>query len=117
VAFARALIDPTYAAGADGDFSAPELADWRAMAEDALARVARGTSDLEVISGGPLPALKLKRSGGDAVIAIHHPLWRVDGVISPLIAQTNSVYRGSVRLIDSFELARRPFHAISRLSF
>lgn len=117
LAFARSLVDPTYAAGADGDFSAPELRDWRDMAEDALSRVARGTSDLEVIAGGPLPALKLKRAAGDAVIAIHHPLWRIDGVVSPLIAQTHSLFPGPVRLIDSFELARRPFHAISRLAF
>ncbi|QUD86055.1 DEAD/DEAH box helicase [Phenylobacterium montanum] len=117
LSFARALIDPTHSAGANGDFSAPELVDWRLMAEDALARVARGSGDLEVINGAPLPALRLKRTGGDAVIAIHHPLWRIEGTISPLVAQMHNEHRGPVRLIDSFELARRPFHAISRLSF
>ncbi len=116
LAFARAMVDPSYAAGADGDFSAPELVDWRDMAEDALARVAMGTSELEVLSGGPLPALRLKRSGGDAIIVIHHPLWGIEGVKSPLIDQTHNLYPGALRLIDSFELARRPFYAISRLS-
>lgn len=115
--FARALIDPDYAAGADGNFSAPELADWRDMAEEALVRVARGSSDLEVITGSALPAVRLKQPGGNAVIAIHHPFWRIEGAISPLIEQMHTLHPGPVRLIDSFELARRPFHAISRLSF
>ncbi len=115
--FARALIDPGYTAGADGNFSAPELADWRLMAEDALVRVARGSSDLEVIKGSALPAVRLTRPGGNAVIAIHHPFWRIEGTISPLIEQMFALHPGPVRLIDSFELARRPFHAISRLSF
>ncbi|ADL01345.1 DEAD/DEAH box helicase [Brevundimonas subvibrioides] len=117
LSFARALVDPGYTAGAEGDFSAPELVDWRSMADDALERVARGTSDLEVISSGPLPALRLRRTGGDAVIAIHHPLWRVEGVISPLIDQMHRLHPGPVRLIDSFELARRPFQKIAGLSF
>lgn len=117
LSFARAMIDPGYAAGATGDFSAPELADWWGMAGDALARVARGSGDLEVVTGAPLPCLRLKRSGGDAMIAIHHPLWRIEGAISPLIAEMHKAYPGPVRLIDSFELARRPFHAISKLSF
>lgn len=117
LSFARAMIDPTYAAGADGDFSAPELIDWRAMAEDALERVARGSGDLDVLSGGPLPALRLRRTGGDAVIAIHHPLWRMEGTVSPLLSRVQDLYAGPVRWIDSFELARRPFRAISRLSF
>lgn len=116
LSYARALIDPSYAAGADGDFSSPELTDWRAMSEDALARVARGSSDLELISGEPLPAVRFRRPGGDAIIAIHHPLWRLDGVVSPLVEGMRA-HAGPVRLIDSFELARRPFHAISRLSF
>lgn len=117
LSFARAMIDPSYSAGADGDFTTPELIDWRAMAEDALARVARGASDLDVIPGGPLPAVRFRRPAGEAVIAIHHPLWRIEGVTSPLIDQMRSAHPVPVRLIDSFELARRPFHAISRLSF
>ena len=117
LSFARAMIDPTHSAGADGDFSAPELLDWRATAEDALERVARGSGDLEVINGAPLPALRFRRAGGDAVIAIHHPLWRMEGTISPLVTRFLDGYPGPIRWIDSFELARRPFRAISRLSF
>lgn len=117
LSFTRAMVDPSHAVGADGDFSAPELVDWRAMAEDALERVARGSGDLDVISGGPLPALRLRRQGGNAVIAIHHPLWRMEGVISPLVSEVHDSYSGPVRWIDSFELSRRPFRAISRLSF
>jgi hypothetical protein len=116
LSYARALVDPSYAAGADGDFSPLELIDWRDMAEDALARVARGSSDLEVVSGEALPAVRFRRPGGDALIAIHHPLWRLDGVASPLVEEMHAHPR-PVRLIDSFELARRPFQAISRLSF
>lgn len=115
LAFVRAMINPDYAAGADGDFSAPELLDWRAMCDDALARVARGSADLEVLADGPLPALRLRRPGGGRVIAVHHPLWRVEGTISPLIERMHDLHPG-VRLLDSFELSRRPLREISRLS-
>ena len=115
LAFVRAMIDPNSAAGADGDFNAPELVDWRETCEDALARVARGSSDLEVLVDGSLPALRLRHPGGYRVIAVHHPLWRVEGMISPLVQAMHDLHPG-VRLLDSFELSRRPFREISRLS-
>lgn len=116
LSFTRAMIDPNHAVGADGDFSAHELIDWRAMAEDALARVARGSTDLEVIADAPLPALRVRRAGGDRVIAIVHPLWRLSGVISPLVQSMHDLLGSSVVTLDSFELSRRPFREISRLA-
>lgn len=115
LAYTRAFIEPTYAAGADGNFAAPELVDWKRLADDALARVARGSSDLEVVKGGALPAIRLRRTGGDLTIGVRHPLWRMADVISPLVDEMQALHGGALRWIDSFELARRPFHTIVAL--
>jgi DEAD/DEAH box helicase domain-containing protein len=115
IAYARAMLDPRYVAGADGDFSAPELIDWRDLARDALARVVRGSSELDLVGEAPLPAVRLRRQIGDLLIAVRHPLWRQDGVISPLMDQMWRLHGSGVRWIDSFELARRPFQAIARM--
>jgi hypothetical protein len=116
MAYARAMLDPGYAAGADGDFGAPELLDWRRLTQDALARAARGAPDLALEPDGPLPAARLRRSGGDVIIAVRHSLWRDDGSTSPLIAEMRRRHGSSVRWIDSFELARRPFWALARMT-
>jgi len=115
LAYARAFIDPTYTAGADGNFKYPELSDWRSVAIDAFSRVARGSKDLELITDRPVPAVRIRKPGTDVFIAVYHPLWRIEDVTSPLIAQMTASCSGALEWIDSFELSRRPFHAISRL--
>jgi len=113
LAFARALLDPTYAAGSDGRFEAPELLDWRSLVEGALVRVARGAKDLKVLHDAPLPAIQLRRPEGDLLIAVRHPLWRQ---ISPLMEAMRKEGGTAPLWIDSFELARRPFSVIARIT-
>ncbi|CUS45762.1 MAG: DEAD/DEAH box helicase [Pseudomonadota bacterium] len=115
VSYARALLDPTHRLGGDGDFSAPELRDWRAGALEALGRVAR-SGDMEVVSDGPVPALRVRGPAQPLVVQVHHPMWRIEGPdVPPLIDDAVARFGPGGRWIDSFELARRPFVAISNL--
>ena len=116
LAYVRAFLDPTNLAGGDGDFSTSELADWRDLTRDALIRVARGSRHVTPIDDGPLPAARVSTACGEVTIVVHHPLWRVEGPdVAPLVAQALA-HHPDARWLDGFELARRPFVAISRLS-
>jgi DEAD/DEAH box helicase domain-containing protein len=116
LSYVRTLLDPNYTAGADGNFGAPELVDWRLHSEDALNRVTKGLRDLEVIRDAALPVIRRKRQGEDVFIGIIHPFWRERGQsISTLMDGVRTQFGSRVKWVDSFELARRPFLAIARL--
>lgn len=116
ISYARAFLDPSAQIGGDGDFSAPELADWRAVAEEALSRVAHSSARINLIANGPLPAIAVDQPGGRRVIAVRHPLWRDTADASPLVVeQARRTFGAETRWIDSFELSRRPFAVIARL--
>lgn len=116
LSYARAFLEPTAMIGGDGDFSDPELADWREVVTEALARVAKSSSQIQLIEGNALPAIAVNHSNGRRIIVVRHPLWRDDtNTSAPLIDQARGAFGASARWIDSFELSRRPFVAISRL--
>ena len=116
ISYARAFLDPSAQIGGDGDFSAPELADWRAVAEEALSRLAHSSARINLIANGPLPAIAVDHPGGRRVIAVRHPLWRDTAGASPLVVeQARRTFGAETSWIDSFELSRRPFVAIARL--
>jgi len=117
LAYMRALLNPDYVAGADGDFSTPELEDWEAMTGDSIERIARGTPEFSVLRGTPLPALEWRKSGRSVVIAVKHPLWRQDGADAPALvrAMRSAALGREVKWLDSFELSRRPFSMIATL--
>lgn len=117
LAYLRALLDPSYTVGGNGDFQKPELEDWEVMSVDALERIARGTSELTVIQGAPLPAVEWRKSGRSIVVAVKHPLWCQDGDDAPdLVKAMRAAIPGKeVRWLDSFELSRRPFAMIAKL--
>jgi len=116
LSYVRAFLDPTALIGGDGDFSAPELMDWREVVTEALSRVARSSAQIELISGDALPAITVNHAGGRRVIVVRHPLWRDDAATTaPLIERARASFGDAARWIDSFELSRRPFVAIARL--
>ncbi len=116
LSYVRAFLDPAALIGGDGDFSAPELTDWRDVVTEALSRVARSSAQIELIAGDALPAIAVNHAGGRRVIVVRHPLWRDDAAATaPLIERARASFGGEARWIDSFELSRRPFVAIARL--
>jgi hypothetical protein len=116
ISYTRAFLDPTAMIGGDGDFSNPELIDWRDVVNEALNRVAHSSARITLIEGGPLPAISISNAGGSRVIAVRHPLWRDDASATPaVIREARQLFGNDTRWIDSFELSRRPFVAIARL--
>lgn len=116
ISYARAFLDPNAQIGGDGDFSAPELTDWREVSEEALSRVAHSSARINLVGNGPLPAIAVDHPGGRRVIAVRHPLWRDEAGTTPLVVeQARQLFGRETRWIDSFELSRRPFVAIARL--
>lgn len=117
LSYIRALRDPEYSAGADGVFSVPELSDWPSHSRDALVRVSRGMQDLEVVRTAELPVLRRHSRSGPITMAIVHPFWRLEGPrVSPIVQRTRAEHGKNLKWIDSFELMRRPFAAITKQS-
>ena len=107
----RVLADPTYQAGADGNFTTPELLGWQATA----ARQSRDfcqTFGLEMQRDDTLPGFQI---GQGSVLTIH-PLWdRVNP--GPVLQAAHAALGGSapVRYVDTFNLLRRPSKTYLRL--
>lgn len=116
ISYARAFLDPQAWIGGDGDFSAPELNDWKDVANEALGRFAHSSTRVKLIEDGPLPAIVVNHTGGRRLIAVRHPLWRDDAVAKvSVVNQALKEFGSETRWIDSFELSRRPFAAIARV--
>ena len=116
ISYARAFLDPAILLGGDGDFSAPELSDWRDVANEALSRIAHSSARISLVDDGPLPAIAVTHVGGSRLIAVRHPLWRDDEDATPdIMTRARAAFGVDTRWIDSFELSRRPFVVIARL--
>lgn len=98
----RCLADPGFAAGLDGDFTAPEIADWLPFAverRDAFCATF-GCAPVEL---GPLPGFSV----GNQQVVLVHPLWGTSqpgGIVAEAHAAANA---GQVRHLDTFNLLRR----------
>lgn len=115
LSYIRAFLDPSAMIGGDGIFDAPELRDWRDVARSALERLARSSSRIDLIEGGPLPAVGVRGPNGTVPIVTKHPFWRDEGSTTvPLMETARQAFGTNLRWIDSFELARRPFSVIAR---
>lgn len=116
ISYARAFLDPQVWIGGDGNFSAPELTDWRDVATEALERFAHSSSRVSLIEDGPLPAIAVNHARGRRLVAVRHPLWRdTAGLTPPVVDRALQAFGSDTRWVDSFELSRRPFAAIARL--
>jgi DEAD/DEAH box helicase domain-containing protein len=98
----RCLADAQFAVGLDGDFSAPDMIDWRPSAferRDAFC----ATFNCTPVDFGPLPGFTV----GSQQVLLVHPLWdssRPRGIL----ADAHAAARGlRVRHLDTFNLLRR----------
>jgi len=103
VSYLKALINPNYKAGLDGDFSAPELSGWLETAEslrDSFIKYFNYSS----VSWAGIPGFVADTNK----YIIIHPLWdasRATGVFAEAIAEAGGIVDG---FIDTFNLLRRP---------
>ncbi|PCM45947.1 DEAD/DEAH box helicase [Marinobacter sp. ANT_B65] len=118
IGFLRAMLDPAYKAGLDGEFHRyPELEDWRSQAEMAAENIRRLNPDhCSLISIGRinLPAVidKSNPESHEAFVIVH-PFWDLH---TPALALKEAVdeldHSLAVRFVDTFEASRRLMSAM-----
>ena len=109
LSFLRSLNEPHYSAGLDGNWSFPELKDWKSLATDYSKRAARiaGCGQPSSVGSLELPAVPIDRAGRVRAVFVHS-LWHQERAKEHLNLGQADV------TIDAFEFARRPVHAIQR---
>lgn len=117
IALFRIMCDTSYKAGADGDFSQPELQGWSDMARTLLTSLNEGFFStgftIDVTSNG-IPYL-YKLDGDRKPIFASHPLWKsvaetqvlADAVLEASIRHNTQWDSTNVITIDTFNLLRR----------
>lgn len=109
----QTLLDDTFLAGLDGDYSSPGLRDWLAMAERlAVEAASLFNMRVEHVDGLPLIELAPRRWG-----AVVHPFWSRDGLMSfrPLVADFETDLDAPLEMLSTFDLVRRMGELIPRL--
>lgn len=117
LSYIRAMLDPRFACGLDGDFASPGLEGWREtatrLAEDMRQRFG---GDTRTFADGMVPAFRLESSDGASSrwVLVAHPLWDWDysEELAPdtILAQAEEEASedGPVDCWDTFNLLRRP---------
>ena len=115
--YLRALVDPNFRCGLDGDFSAPGLQGWpdlaKRFAQEMVDRF-RGEGP-RPLAGGLLHAFRLEKSGGKKTrwVVVAHPLWDWnpheaspdDTLLQKAEAELSN--EGAFDCWDTFNLSRR----------
>lgn len=116
VAMMRVMSDATYVCGTDGNFNQyVELRDWLAFATELRNSFAQsfGFTHLSEING--LPIIKFGRSQKNVIMVVH-PFWDLRNIreanwlaeVKAEIDDYASSRNGTVSIIDTFNLHRRP---------
>jgi len=105
ISYLRILLNSDYYAGLNGDFSSPELSDWKIN----TIRLRDGfikEFGFDAVSYNDIPAFK----AGDLAVIITHPLWNIDDPKQTLAVATAQAMSNAVDVtyIDSFNISRRP---------
>ncbi|SOB74736.1 Helicase conserved C-terminal domain-containing protein [Marinobacter sp. LV10R510-11A] len=118
IGFLRALVDPTYKAGLDGEFHRyPELEDWHSQAKMAAENIRRLNPDhCRVVSIGRigLPAVidKSNPESHEAFVIVH-PFWDLHTPAPALKEAVDELDHSlAVYFVDTFEASRRLMSAM-----
>jgi len=106
ISYLRAVADPAFDCGLDGDFSAPELLDWFELVERGLGRMNARFPEMTLDLESALPRFRMKQAGPWLVVA--HPLWDTASSSGLLAAELEDAGAGSLA-VDSFNVLRRPW--------
>lgn len=116
--FLRGMLDVSWRAGLDGDWSAREIRDWHEIAQELAHEIRRLNPDRRTVKNvGPLdlPVILENRGRGAEAFVMVHPFWKLDAVsrnTGKLGETLNAVDATEVFLVDSFDAARRPLRAL-----
>jgi hypothetical protein len=107
LSYLRAFFDQSYTAGADGNFSYPELIDWRSLSIDGLNRLTETLSqDSKIMHHEDLPTLEIDINGKSIGVIVIHPLWS-ETIVEAIERREGSKFDLGVIIVDSFTIERR----------
>jgi len=116
LAYLRAISNPDFRCGLDGDFDAfPELHAWpqkaRALTES-VASMRPGSWRATTIGRLDMPCLLEIAPSGATLrrLIVIHPLWRADADLAAAIERPSDDIE--TRFVDTFDLERRPLRAL-----
>jgi hypothetical protein len=120
LSFVRALVDPSYACGLDGQFVSPELERWPALATRFAEQMAHRFDGGPPSSFNGVPAfrVRIRKSRLSPWVLIAHPLWdwRDDLQDSILTGARDAAGEyGEPLCWDTFNLARRQVFVRERI--
>lgn len=106
------LLDSTYTAGLDGEFSAAGVRDWPGLSLS-LAHEAASLLGTNVQRAGNVPIFTLGEGAWGVVI---HPFWHYDAVVqaNPVL-QKLKADGAQLHMVSTFELSRRMGASVARL--
>jgi hypothetical protein len=107
LAFLGLLESSTYACGLDGDMTGPALEDWSALVEQDILRLRRQFTGIKTRKLGNLSAVRFDEKRTWLVVA--HPLWDTGAMQGVLRHACEELDGEPYAIIDSFNLARRPW--------
>ncbi|WP_145144392.1 DEAD/DEAH box helicase [Roseomonas gilardii] len=117
--FLRALVQPGYRAGLDGNWDAyPELSGWpaaAALAAEEMARLRPGQMEVVHHGGLKLPVVTWRRTSGLQRYVFVHPFWSLAPGSPGMSAALDAVAAttpGQTFFVDTFEAVRRPIRAL-----
>lgn len=108
LSYLHLLANQEFVCGLDGDFSAPSIGDWEALAESAADRYRRRLQEAEVTQFGKLLAVREGPDDKHSWCVITHPLWDTGRPIG-LLADALALAPPGSATVDSFTLDRRPW--------
>ncbi|MEH3128287.1 DEAD/DEAH box helicase [Agrobacterium cavarae] len=107
LAYLRAIADPAYDCGFNGNFEAFEIKDWKEAAKRLADQTTTFIPGNKVSAIESIPTFTLG-NGGSRIGVVVHPLWNQERLFTKLGLDNRYV------AIDSFELARRPLLVLQR---
>ncbi|MNU42841.1 hypothetical protein D3C71_316090 [compost metagenome] len=110
LSYLRAMVDPCYECGADGDYGHFELSDWTKSAKELAAQTKTfipGNTVSSVKGRADIPVFSLDERNSRWGVVVH-PLWNRERLFDALGLDRSHVP------VDSFELSRRPLHVLQR---
>lgn len=107
ISLLRALANPNFSCGLDGNFDSPDLQYWRENAVSLRNNFCASFDYCQPREFGNLPGFAV----GDKSVIIVHPLWNIEnpqGLLDEAIAIAKVEPSAQVRYLDTFNLLRRP---------
>lgn len=115
--FIKAMLNPTFSCGIDGDFTLPWTRDWTTLVHNYVTEMRLFSAVESIVRPvGPLTAFKLRRTSRVWALVVH-PFWDRDSLpdIFPDVWRELAQAGDEIEPVSTFDLARRQIVVWERL--